>query len=446
MSKKQYDMTQGNIWKALVTFALPLLGGSLFQQLYNTADMIFVGNFVNKSAAAAVGASSLLFACLIGLFTGVSVGTGVVVAQKIGAKDMESAHKASHTAIYFSILGGVVITIIGILFSEKLLLLINTPMDILLEADIYLKIYFLSIIPMILYNMGSGIIRATGDSKTPFQILIIGGIVNVLANAFFIILMKLGVLGVAIATCISQLLTAFLVLRYLFRNKSIIKIEKSKLKIDNTLLKNILYLGLPAGIQSMIMTFSNIIVQYYINGYGKDAIAAYAFYFKLENFIWMPIVALGQATTTFVGQNTGARDFDRVKKGTINSVLLSGSVAITVASIILLFPTFFFRIFTSEMDVIDLGRKIIFISFPFYWFYSILETMGGSLRGMGYSIVTMIISVSTMSLFRILVLYILGKYNLEYYQMAVVYPITWGLSALSLTMAFIILLKKKRKN
>ena len=231
--KKIYDMTKGKIWTIILSFSLPLLGASLIQQLYNTADMIFVGNFVGKEATGAVGASSLLFTCIIGLFTGVSIGVGVAVSQKIGSKDLEIASKVSHTAITFGIIGGIILTLVGFFSAEFLLTLMNTPKEIMYDSVIYLKIYFLSMLPMILYNIGSGIIRSTGNSKTPFYILIIGGLTNVLANYIFIVVFKMGVSGVAIATTLSQTLTAIIVLTYLFKNKTVITIAHKLNTIKN---------------------------------------------------------------------------------------------------------------------------------------------------------------------------------------------------------------------
>lgn len=445
MSKKMNIMTEGNILKAIVFFSLPLLGGSLIQQLYNTADMIFVGNFINKRAAAAVGASGLLFTCLIGLLTGVSVGVGIVVSQKIGAKDVSAANKTAHTAISFALLSGIILTIVGLIFSKKLLNIMNTPQEIMTEAVLYLKIYFLSMIPMILYNMGSGIIRSSGNSKTPFYILAIGGFLNVIANAVFIILFKMGVAGVAIATFISQSFTATLVIFYLFRNASIIKLKLDSFKVDFSILKKILYYGLPAGLQSMLITFSNIAVQYYINGYGGDTVAAYAMYFKLENFIWMPIVALGQAMTIFSGQNTGAKNYVRLKKGTFLTTILSCGVTVVIAFIILFFPTTFFRIFIKDKIVINLGLRIIFTTFPFYFLYSILETMGASVRGMGYSITSMSIIIGVLCVFRIVLLTIISRLNLGFQGVAFVYPITWFVTAVLFTVAFIKYVNKEIK-
>ena len=444
--KKVYDMTKGKIWTIILSFSLPLLGASLIQQLYNTADMIFVGNFVGKEATGAVGASSLLFTCIIGLFTGVSIGVGVAVSQKIGSKDLEMASKVSHTAITFGIIGGIVLTLIGFFSAEFLLTLMNTPKEIIYDSVLYLKIYFLSMLPMILYNIGAGIIRSTGNSKTPFYILIIGGLTNVIANYIFIVVFKMGVSGVAIATALSQTLTAAIVLTYLFKNKTAIKFKTSELKIDFSLLKQILYFGLPAGIQSMLITFSNIIVQYYINGYGGDAVAAYATYFKLENFIWMPIVAIGQASMTFSGQNVGANNYKRVKKGAFVAILLSGGLSVIIATIILIFSHTFMRIFIKNEEIIYLGSQIALTTFPFYWLYSILEVLGSSLRGMGYSIVSMYITTTCLCGVRISLLYLISKFNLDFKSVAYVYPMTWFFTASIFIIAFLKIIAKKIKN
>jgi len=403
--KKSYDMTKGKIWTTILSFSLPLLGASLIQQLYNTADMIFVGNFVGKEATGAVGASSLLFTCIIGLFTGVSIGVGVAVAQKIGSKDYDMASKVSHTAITFGIFGGIILTILGYFSAEFLLTVMKTPKEIMNDSVIYLKVYF-----------------------------------------FFIVILKKGVLGVAIATTLSQTLTALIVLTYLFKNKTIINFKTSELKIDFSLLRQILYFGLPAGIQSMLITFSNIIVQYYINGYGGDAVAAYATYFKLENFIWMPIVAIGQASMTFSGQNVGANNYQRVKKGAFISILLSGGLSIFLAIIILTFSHTFMRIFIKNEDIIYLGSQIAFTTFPFYWLYSILEVLGSSLRGMGYSIVSMYVTTICLCAVRISLLYLISKFNFDFRSVAYVYPMTWFITASIFIIAFLKIINKKIKS
>lgn len=440
MSKS--DMTEGNIIKSIVIFAIPLLGASLVQQLYNTTDMIFVGNFINKQAAAAVGASGLLFTCLIGLMTGISVGVGIVIAKQIGAKDLKKAEQTLNTAIYFSLISGLILTVLGFLFSEKLLILINTPKEILKDSTIYLKIYFLSMLPMIFYNVGSSIIRSSGNSKTPFYILIVGGITNVIANTMFIVIIKLGVVGVAVATLISQTVTAILIFKYLINPNFFLKLKMKNLKINFRLLKQMLHYGLPTGFQSMAITFSNIVVQYNINNYGSDAVAAYATYFKIENFIWMPIVALGQAITTFSGQNSGAKNFSRIKKGTILLTLMTMVLSILIAVFIIAFSETFFKIFIKDKSVIDLGKEILFITFPFYWLYSILEIMGASIRGMGHSLSSMFVIISTLCIGRILILF--NIHSLGFRGIAFVYPITWACAATIFSIIFFKIINKNK--
>ena len=436
MSEKKNSITEGNIIRSLIIFALPLLGGSLIQQLYNTADMIFAGRFVSKEAAAAVGASGLLFTCMIGLLTGVSVGVGILIAHKTGGKDYDGIRKTVKTSIFFGTISGIVLTVGGLIFSEKLLTVMNTPSEIMDESTLYLKIYFLSMIPMILYNMGSGLIRSSGNSKLPFYILVAGGLLNIISNATFVIIFGMGVAGVAIATLISQGITAILTVIFLFKENFLNLSDLKSFNLDFHILSKIIHYGLPAGIQSMIITFSNIVVQFYINGYGSDAVAAYASYFKLENFIWLPIVSIGQAITTFTAQNAGAKNYERIRKGTFVATFCSIGVTVILTGTILLFPEISLEIFIKDVEVIALGKKIIFITFPFYWLYSILETLGGSVRGMGYSVTSMSIIISSLCIMRIFLLMGLSRLDTGFQGIAFVYPITWFTAALLFLLVF----------
>ena len=436
MSEKRNSITEGNIIISLIIFALPLLGGSLIQQLYNTADMIFAGRFVSKEAAAAVGASGLLFTCVIGLLTGISVGVGILISHKTGAKDYEGIHNTVKTSIFFGTISGIVLTAGGLIFSEKLLTVMNTPSEIMDESVLYLKIYFLSMIPMILYNMGSGIIRSSGNSKLPFCILVAGGLLNIISNAVFVIIFGMGVAGVAIATLISQGITAILTVIFLFKENFLNLSDLKSFNLDFHILSKIIHYGLPAGIQSMIITFSNIVVQFYINGYGSDAVAAYASYFKLENFIWLPIVSIGQAITTFTAQNTGARNYERIRKGTLVATFLSIGVTAILTGIILTFSEISLEIFIKDVEVIALGKKIIFITFPFYWLYSILETFGGSVRGMGYSLTSMSIIIGSLCIMRIFLLMGLSRLDTGFQGIALVYPVTWFTAAILFVLVF----------
>ena len=323
-AERKRDMVNGSMGSSLFLFALPLFFSSLLQMLYNTADLLFVGNFVGKQAAAAVGAGGLLVTCLIGLFTGLSVGAGVAAAQAAGAGKWKRLENILHTAICTAVLGGTAVMLAGLLFSESILRVMHTPASVMEDAVSYIQIYFISMVPMIVYNMAAGILRAYGDSGTPFYILAAGGILNVLTDGLLVAVLHMGVRGAAVATVVSQSFSAVVVLYVLMKGKEMLRLKPGKLKISKEELGKILHLGIPSGIQSVVITLSNIIIQYYINGYGENAVAAFAAYFKLENFLYLPAMAFGQAATTFAGQNAGAEKYKRIRKGISLAALISG--------------------------------------------------------------------------------------------------------------------------
>ncbi|MGN0204449.1 MAG: MATE family efflux transporter, partial [Coprococcus sp.] len=379
MSKnRSVSMTEGHIGRTMIAFILPLIGSSIFQQLYNTADFFFVGNFLGKTAAAAVGASSSLVVCSIGLFSGISVGTGVVVAQAIGAGKNGQADKAMHSSLLFGLIGGMILMLFGIAFAPAVLRLLDTPENVIPEAVLYIRIYFLSLPASVLYNMGAGTLRACGDSKTPFKILVICGLVNILGDILFILIIPLGVAGVAIATIICQWLSLIMVMGYLLQDGRPVRFQVKKLSIDMKILKAVLHIGLPSGIQTIVISFSNVMVQYYINGFGETAVAAFATYYKVENFIYLPIMAFGQAATTFSGQNTGAGQFKRIRRGTGIAAIMGIVVTLCISGAILMFPETVFGWFMRDADVVADTLKIALVSFPFYWIYPIMEVTGGA--------------------------------------------------------------------
>lgn len=439
------DMTSGPITGPLMLFILPLIGSGIFQQLYNTVDFIFIGNLLSKTSAAAVGASSSLIYCCIGLFSGISVGTSVVVSQAFGAGDGKRADRALHTSVTFGIAGGIVLTAVTIVLAPWILRLLNTPETVIPEAVKYLRIYMLSVPAMIFYNMCSGAVRATGDSDTPFRILVVCGFANVAFDAVFLMAIPLGVAGVALATLISQLLSAVLIAAALNRGAGILTLRASALDIDGPILRHILRIGLPAGIQTLLITVSNVMVQYYINGFGETAVAAFATYYKVENFIYLPLMAFGQASTTFSGQNTGAGLFRRVRKGSNIMLLLCIIVTAVISGLILLFPDTVFGWFMKDTEAVRLTIVIASVSFPFYWFYSFLEVYGGSLRGMGYSLSPMAIIVSIICVLRIVLLAVFSHTIGTIPSIASVYPITWGTAALCFIVEYIVVIRKKLK-
>ena len=426
--KKNMDLTQGSILKGFCLFALPLFLGSLFQLLYGTVDLLFVGNFLGKTDAAALGASSILVTCLIGLFTGISTGTGVVTAQYWGAGKQEKVILCMENALILGGVGGIALSGIGMALSRQALIWLNTPKNIMPHALVYIRIYLLSIPAMILYNMASGIIRATGDSRTPFLVLAAGGFLNVLMDAFFIVVLKWGVSGAAFATMVSQGFTAAVLLILLFRQNGLLK---KQWKADRKILSRILRVGFPLGIQSMILTISNLFVQYYINGFGEDAVAAFTVYFKVENLIYLPIMAFGQAMVTFTGQNIGAKKNGRIRKGAVQCNIFSAVVIASISAVVLFFGSPILGMFCKEEEVIAEGLRIIRVSFPFYFIYAILEVTGGIVRGTGKTMQSMAIVIIHLCMVRIFLLKVLAGYFHTVQAVAAVYPVTWGLAAVS---------------
>ena len=437
------DMTKGPIFGPLVRFMLPLIGGSIFQQLYNTVDFIFVGNCLDQTAAAAVGASATLITCTIGLFSGISVGTSVVAAQAIGAGDRDRAEKALHSSVTFGLLGGLLLMTLGILFAPALLRLLRTPETVIPQAVTYIRIYLISIPMLIFYNMVSGGLRSYGDSRSPFLVLVICGLLNVVLDALFIIWIPLGVAGVAIATAITQSLSAVLVAILASRKDNVLRLSARKLGIDFQVLGKVLRIGLPTGIQTVIVTFSNVMVQYYINDFGETAVAAFATYYKVENFIYLPIMAFGQASTTFAGQNTGAGQYRRILRGTVITALIGAAVVGCLVIVFVSFPRTIVSWFMKDGDVVENALKIALVSFPFYSIYPILEVVGGAVRGMGYSIQSMVVIIMNLCVLRVSLLAIFSKTIHTIQSLAAVYPITWAGAAICFVIVFAVIITKK---
>lgn len=436
------DMTSGTIVGPLLFFILPIIGSSIFQQLYNTVDFIFIGNVLDRTAAAAVGASSALVYCCIGLFSGISVGTSVVIAQAIGAKDDARADRALHTSAGFSLLGGIVLSSVTIVFAPGILRLLNTPVSVIQQAVVYMRLYMLSAPAMIFYNMCAGALRATGDSDTPFRILALCGLINVAADALFLLVIPMGVAGVALATLLSQVLSAVLAILALRRKGSPLHLRAREIRIDAAILREVLRIGLPAGFQALVITVSNVIVQYYINAFGETDVAAFAAYYKVENFIYLPIMAFGLAATTFVGQNFGARQMRRVMRGSNLTLLMCIAVTVCISGLILLFPETVLGWFMKDSAVVKRAVLIACVSFPFYWLYAFLEVYGGALRGMGNSLEPMVIIISNVCVLRITLLAIFSHTVGTLRSIASVYPITWGGAALCFIIAFWLAMKK----
>jgi putative MATE family efflux protein len=437
MGKHGQRLTEGPIGKSLIFFALPLLGSSLVQQLYHTVDLIFVGRFVGLEAAAAVGASGLLVTCLIGFFTGLSVGAGVVAATYFGAEDKTKLKKTIHTAMTVSLVGGAFFLLLGYLLAPTFLKWLNTPADIFDLATTYIRIYFFSLISIVSYNIGAGLLRALGNSKAPMIYQLIGGIVNVLANVLFVLILGWGVKGSALATFFSNTLVALMLFYHLSRLENDYRLRIKELRLDPVVLKRLLYIGLPAGFQSIVITLSNLVVQYHINGLGVVSIAAFSAYFKVEQFIYLPIVAFGQAVTTFTGQNVGACLLNRVKQGVKISLILGIGTTLALSNGVLFFSDQAFGLFYSEAEVIGLGRKLAAIAYPFYFFYVILEVLASSVRGAGKALPPMVIVLANLCLLRTALLEIITQAYYTAEILVLVYPITWAATAICLSIYYL---------
>ena len=429
---KQHNLTQGSIGKGILVFLLPLLASTLIQQLYNTVDLIFVGKFCSTEATAAIGASSLIITCLIGFFNGMAVGTNVVAAHIYGKQDKKGLKNVIQTVFMIGLIGGLIVTIIGIYFAPIFLKYMNTPQSILDVAVKYLRIYTLSMISVVIYNLLCGILRAIGDSKSPMMFQIFGGIVNVIADFIFIVILKMDVQGAAIATLLSQTLTAVLTIRYFYKRSEEPKLHFTMRIFDKKIFKKILIIGIPAGVQSIVITLSNIIIQSQINSFGVDAIAAFTAYFKIELILYLPIIVLGQALVSFVGQNYGAKQYDRINKGVKYSMVVSVIITMVVSTLMIINSDYVFAIFTSNVDVMKYGKEIVSITFPFYFLYAILECLSSQVRGRGISIPPMIITLFSFCGVRIIFLIVLLIKNNSISSIALTYPISW-LSAVILT-------------
>lgn len=387
------EITTGVIWQQILFFFFPILFGTFFQQLYNTIDAVLVGQFVGKEALSAVsGAPAMIISLIIGFFTGLASGATVSISQYYGSGDMKSVSVTTHTAIAFSVIGALLLTVIGYFTADYFLELCRVPEDIFEESLVYMQIFYLGLLGTFLYNMGAGILRAIGDSKRPFYFLIAGCILNIILDVIFLIPLKMGVVGAAYATVISQAVSALLTIISLIRETGPCKLELPKLRMDKRQLSRMLRIGIPAGVQSVTYALSNIIIQASINDFGTDTIAAWGTYGKMDGLFWMTMSSFGIALTTFVGQNYGAGKYDRVRKGMKDTMAMATMTAVGICSVLFIFAEFFFSLFTKDAAVIEIGARMVHFLMPSYIFYVYIELLSGGLRAMGDTFVPMLLS------------------------------------------------------
>ncbi len=428
---KTQMMTEGNIIREIIVFSIPLLIGNLFQQLYNTVDSIVVGNFIGKEALAAVGSSNSLINLIVGLFVGISTGASVVISQYYGAKNKENIHKAVHTAMAVTLIGGVILIALGVLLSPTILQLMGTPEEVMKESVVYLRIFFWGSLFSAIYNMGAGILRGVGDSRRPLYFLCISSVVNIVLDLLFVVVFHMGVAGVAYATITAQGVSALLVLLTLTRDDDIYKLTWKDIKIHGRLLRQILTMGIPSGLQSAIISFSNVIVQSNINAFGADAIAGFSSYIKIDGFVMLPIMSFGMAAMTFTGQNLGAKKYDRVKKGAWKTLLLSVGYTLTATVLVLCFASQLLRIFSQDPVVNSYGRQVMYINMPAYILLAITQVLAGVFRGAGRSISAMVMMVSNMVGVRLLWIWIAGAIVPSFTTVMLGYGVSWATAAVT---------------
>ena len=418
-------MTEGNIWKLLIIFSIPLILGNLLQQMYNTADSIIVGNFVGSNGLAAVGSGTALINLIIAFSQGAAVGAGVIVSQNLGARDKQKTKLAVHTAMCIAIILGVILSAIGVIFSRDLLVWMKTPKSVLKVSVLYLQIYCGGLIFNVIYNMATGILNAAGNSKRPLIYLAIASVTNIILDLVFIKALKWGVKGAAIATDISQALSCVLAVGYLLRVNSDYKLIVKELKIYGNTAKQIIRVGLPTAIQNMVISFSNVLVQSSVNSYGATAMAGYAAYLKIDGFNILPVLSISMAVTTFTGQNVGAKKPDRIKKGMWNALIMGVVYTVIIGVVILLTSHTVLGLFTKDNEVITYGQLAMKYFCPFYFLLGILNILAGTVRGAGKGVPPMIILLFSMCIFRILWIKIALPFYSTIDGVFILYPISW---------------------
>ena len=418
-------MTEGTIWKHLVRFAFPLFIGNIFQQLYNTVDSIVVGNFVGADALGAVTSTIPIVITLIGLAIGFTMGASVVISQYFGAKDIENLRRSTHTATAAMFLLSLVFAAIGYFATPGLLRMMNTPESVFREAVVYLQIFSLGLTGTIMYNMGSAILRAVGDSKRPLYFLILASILNIFLDLLFVINFGLGVAGVAYATIISQFVSGIIIFWRLLRSNEVHSLRWREMKIDTRILRRIIAVGFPAGFQMAVTSFSNVFVQAYINAYGAASTAGWGIYSRIDAFVILPTQSMAMSVTTFVGQNAGARRPDRIHKGLLTGLYLSWGLSACIITILYIFAPYISGLFNQDAAVLGFAVLFIRLNSIFDPVNATNQIEAGALRGVGDSRTPMIIMLMSFVVLRQIYLFIISRLTDSIYFIAIGYPIGW---------------------
>ncbi len=437
MHSQRHSLTEGPIWKSMLLFALPVFLGNVFQQLYNAFDAWCVGNYIGDDALAAVSSSGSLIFMMVSFFNGVSMGAGVVIARAFGAKQYDTMSKAIHTAIAFGLVTGILLTIAGVALTPMILQWMGTPPDVLPQSIEYFRFYFCGAIFTVMYNIFVGILHAVGDSKHPLYYLIFSTFVNIVLDLLFVAVLGLGVGSAAIATTISQGVSALLCFLHILRVDAPYRVTVSKIRFDKPSLLQIIRYGLPSGVQNSVIALANVVVQSNINSFGKAAMAGCGSYSKLEGFAFLPVTCFTQALSTFVGQNLGARQHDRVKKGVAFGVICSCTMAEVIGVLSYVFAPQLISFFSQTQEAIDFGTRHMRTICLFYFLLAFSHCIAGVMRGAGKATVPMFTMLSCWCLFRVTYITVAVKLVPQLTTISWAYPITWTLSSIIFLIYFL---------
>jgi len=425
MSRERGLMTEGSIARHMILFAMPLVAGNLFQQMYNMVDSIVVGRFIGGTALAAVGSSGPVINLLVGMFIGLTNGASVVVSQHFGAGRLKDVKDAIHTSIFFCIIFGLLLSVAGIFLVDSILIWMDTPEEVFHQASVYLKVFFSGVFFMGIYNMGAAILRGMGNSRDPLMYLIIVSVINVILDIVFVMGFGMDVEGVAIATVLAQAIASVLVLRKMMRFPAEYRVELKEIKCHMKPLKQTLRIGIPSGMQTTLVSFSNVLVQGAINGFGAAAMAGWAAYSKLDMILLMPFHSLGVAMTTFAGQNIGANRLDRVSGAVKITAIINCSWALVTGVILYILAEPALAIFCEEQEVLEQGVYMLRVTVPFYFLLGLNQVFAGAINGSGDTLATMTITFSTMCVMRVLILKIMGLFVYTFDVVFAAYIVTW---------------------
>ena len=442
--KNQIDMTTGAIFPKLVRFAFPLILSSILQLLFNAADIVVVGRYAGDNSLAAVGSTSSLVNLLVNFFIGLGVGCNVVAANFLGAGKKEELNRTVHTTIVLSVIGGILLTLIGVTFSRQILILMASPADVLPLSTLYLKVFFGGITATIVYNFGAALLRAKGDTKRPLYILLVAGLINVVLNLIFVICFNMDVAGVAFATVLSQVFAAICVIFILTREEDEFHLDFKKLRLDKVILSRIIKIGLPAGFQGMLFSFSNMVIQSSVNSFGAVMVAGNSAAQSIEGFVYISMNSFAQGTLTFAGQNMGAQKFDRIKRLVVISELSVIGVGLVLGFTALFFGRQLLGIYSESLDVVEAGMLRLNVILFTYFTCGMMDCMASAIRGVGHSVMPMIVTLVGACGLRMV--YIFTFFQIPrfhtFQSIFYSYPLSWGVTFIFLTASFAWIMKK----